>query len=136
MPITVKRLENEPILVATFSGEITVQDIAGMYEESSALIGDSDQRIYRISDVRDATSNFVEMFGVIKIASTGQPGSTSDPRIQAYFVGTSTWITFARNTLRTPAFGGLQIAAFETIDSALEAIRTQIGMQNGLLVSE
>ncbi|MEQ8675042.1 MAG: hypothetical protein RLP44_19880 [Aggregatilineales bacterium] len=126
MPISVKRLENQPILIATFTGNITADDMAGMFEESNTLIGENEDHIYRISDVSNATSNFVEMFGVIKIASKGQPGSTSDPRIQAFFVGTSTWITFARNTLRAPAFGGLQIAAFETMDAALDAINTQL----------
>jgi hypothetical protein len=135
MPITVSRLENQPILIATFSGVITVQDMAGMYEDSNALIGENETRVYRVSDVRTATSNFAEMFGVIKLASKGQAGSTSDSRIQVYFVGTSTWINFARSTLKSPLYGGLQIAAFDTMEAALEAIHTQIEMQDQIKTS-
>lgn len=128
MPVTVERLEDEPILIATFSGEVHVDDMVEMFKLSADLMGDDDTQFYRITDARDATSNFMEMFASIKEASTGQPGSTTDARIKASFVGTSTWISFARNALMNPKFGGLKLAAFETVDDALENIRMQIAV--------
>lgn len=125
MPVTVRRMENEPILIATFSGNVTAQDMVEMFRLSDALIEADEKQIYRITDVQTATSNFIEMLGAIKSASTGQPGSTTDPRIKAIFVGTSTWINFARNALKSPNFGGLQLAAFATIEDALESIKFQ-----------
>ena len=129
MPVTVTRFEGESIILATFSGNVTASDMSEMFRLSAELIGEGEKKVHRITDARTATSNFVEMLTSIKEASTGQPGSTTDPRIQATFVGTSTWISFARNALMNPKFGGLKLAAFETIEDALSSIRIQISAE-------
>ena len=130
MPVSVIRLENQPILIGTLSGAVTVNDIVELFRVSAELMGDSDETIYRITDVRTATSNFIEMLGAIKAAQVGGPGSTTDPRIKATFVGTSTWVTFARNALKNPQFGGISLAAFPSMDDALTSIRIQIDAEN------
>ena len=106
MPVTIKQLENKPIIIASFSGTVTLADVIQTFQESAEIMGDDEQIYYRITDVRIATSNFIEMLGVIKEASTGQRGSTTDPRIRTTFVGTTTWIAFFRNALKSPQFGG------------------------------
>jgi len=123
---SVTRLENQPIIIATFSEVVTTKDMVEMFHRTDELIAEGENNIYRITDVRDATSNFVEMLGAIKEASTGQPGSTTDPRIHATLVGTTTWINFARNALKSPNFGGVQLAAFDSMDDALESIQIQL----------
>ena len=130
MPVSVIKVENEPILIATFSGEVTTQDMKNMFQQSADLMGDTEDAIYRITDARTATSNFMEMLGAIKEASTGQPGSTTDPRIHTTFVGTSTWITFARNALKSPKFGNLQMAAFPSMEEGLDYVRAQMRNEN------
>ena len=39
MPVTVYKLENEPIIHATFSGEIVATDLLEMYHRSAAIMG-------------------------------------------------------------------------------------------------
>lgn len=129
MPVSIKKYENKPILIVTLSGSITASDISEVFQLSSNIMGDTNQTFYRITDVRTATSNFIEMLGAIQEASNGQPGSTTDPRIRANFVGTSTWISFTRNALQNPKFGGIDIAAFETVEEALDAIEIQMNLE-------
>lgn len=126
MPVTINQLENKPIIIAAFEGVVTVDDVIQTFQESAEIMGDDQQSYHRITDVRNATSNFIEMLGVIKEASSGQPGSTTDPRIKTTFVGTTTWIAFFRNALKSPQFGGKSMAAFESMDDALASIQVQL----------
>ena len=126
MPVTVVKVENEPILIATFSGAVTADDMREMFSQSAAIMGDAQHTFYRITDAYNATSNFVEMLGAVQAASKGQAGSTTDPRIRTTFVGSSTWITFARNALQSPKFGGLNLAAFDSMEEALSSVHIQI----------
>lgn len=126
MSVTVTRLENEPILIATMSGIMDTEMAKEAFRQSADLMGDADHTFYRITDVREIDANFVEMLSVIKEASTGEPGSSTDPRIKTTFVGTTTWIAFFRNALQNPKFGGKQMAAFPTMEEALASVRYQI----------
>jgi len=126
MPVSVRKLEDEPILIATLTGDVTAKDMRAMFNLSADIMGDAEHTFYRITDVRTGTSNFVEMLTAVREASTGQPGSTTDPRIKTTFVGTSTWISFARNALKNPQFGGIQLAAFDNMDDALDSVHIQI----------
>jgi len=126
MPVTINQVENKPIIIATFSGVVKVEDVVKTFQQSAEIMGDDEQIYHRITDVRAATSNFMEMLGVIKEASTGQPGSTTDTRIKTTFVGTTTWIAFFRNALQSPQFGGKNMAAFESMDEALASVQIQL----------
>ncbi len=135
MPVVVNRVEDKPIIIATFSGTVTVADVIQTFQQSAEIMGDDEQSYHRITDVRTANSNFIEMLGVIKEASTGQPGSTTDPRIKTTFVGTTTWIAFFRNALQNPQFGGKSMAAFENMDDALASIHVQLDNNQDLHAS-
>ncbi len=128
MPIIVKRLPNEPILIATFTGYITIDDIKEMYHASAALIGDETRVIHRISDTRAATTNFLEMIKIVQTATQDTTFSSMDQHIQVTYVGTSTWINFARDIF---AKRGVPMAAFEDIESALESVRFRIAAETG-----
>ncbi len=130
MPVTVERLSNEPILVATLTGYVTVDDIREIYLQSKPLIGDASGTFYRITDVREANSNFLEMAKAIQLARQSGAASTSDNQIRVTFVGTTTWIEFARNAMVNT---GTATAAFEDMETALESVRLLIkqGAQEG-----
>lgn len=123
MPATVQRLAGEPIVVATLSGYITVGDILTVYEETARLTEDVIGNIYRITNVLQADSSFGEIMSIIREASRGGRGSTTDPNITAIFVGTSHWLDFARQALSQPQFGGLHLAMFTELSDALEHAR-------------
>src|SRR5450432_2958306 len=127
MPVTVERLPNEPILIATLSGNITGKDFKELYHLSTALIGTEPGMFYRISDVREAVSTFPEMLMAIQVAAQELPSSMTDERIHVTLVGTSTWINFARGVF---AKRGITVTVFEEISTALESISWQIAHVN------
>jgi len=135
MTVTVTRLNNEPIIIATLSGIVTATMVKEVFRLSTELMGDEDCTFHRITDVRNADSNFMEMMGVIKEAATRAPGSTTDPRIRTTFVGTTTWMTFFRNALQNPQFGGKSLAAFTDIDDALASVRFQLQNEKSSSIS-
>jgi len=122
----VKQLDNEPILIVKYVGDVTADDVREMFRLSAEIMGDADQTFYRINDIRDTDSNFTEMLDVVNIASTDMPGSSVDPRIQSSFVGTSTWLSFFRNAMSKPKFGARLMSAFDDMDDAIASIRIQI----------
>jgi len=126
MPVTVKALEGQSILLATLTGVITVNCILEMYQLCNELTEGYDGKIYRITDAHKAESTFAEMLGVMKASSSGQASSAADPRITVVFVGTTKWITFAQKTMRQPQFGKIELPAFLTIEEALDWIHQQI----------
>ena len=123
MPITVARLPDEPILIATFMGYITVDDIREMYQTVAALVADEPGDFYRISDVSAGETNFLEMTKIVQTATQDLPASSMDERIHVTYVGNSSWINFARDVFLKR---GIMMAAFENMDMALESVRWQI----------
>lgn len=126
MPISVERLPDEPIIIATYSGHITINDIKTMYQTTADLMGDEQVTFHRISDVRGATSDFMEMLKTVQSSTQEMRGSSSDKRIHVTYVGTSTWIRF---TSQAFASRGIVSSAFEDMETALESVRLSIASE-------
>ena len=124
MPATVHRMPNEAIIVATLSGVVDVATIESMYQRTHEIIG-ADEHIHRITDVRDVTSTFAEIMAIIQVASKGTPGSTTDPRIQAIFVGNNHWVQMVRTAMHLKQFGNVNIPMFLTIEDAVDYIHME-----------
>ena len=123
MPVTVTRIEDEPILLARMTGYVTCRDINNIYMLSNQLITSADKKIYRITDVRESSSSFTEMIKCIQRPTQELAASTEDPRVQVVFVGIHSWNQFFRNTMQNR---GVDIAVFMDMDKALESVRLMI----------
>ena len=123
MPVTVKRLKGEPILVARITGYVTCQDVHHIYDLSNQLITDADKKVYRITDVRETDSSLAEMLECVQHPSQKHMASTEDPRIQVVFIGINSWNQFFRNTMQNR---GIDIPIFMDMDTALQAVRLMI----------
>ncbi|MCU0512823.1 MAG: hypothetical protein MUE40_09660 [Anaerolineae bacterium] len=126
MPVTVYRLENEPILIATFTGEVNGDVIVEMFRRSDALLRDDDALVYRVSDFRQATTSALAVLTILKAVVVGGPGSPRDPRIKGVMLGDNQWVKVGQDTLKNPAFGGMNIPLFARMGDAMTHIRVQI----------
>ncbi len=126
MAFNIEWLPDEPILIATAAGSISADDFKGMYEQVAAMIEGRQEKIYRIADYTAADSSFMDILKAVKLASNHAAGSSSDPRIQTVYVGTSQWIALARTALQQPQFGGIMIPTFDNLDDALTFARREI----------
>ncbi len=126
MGFNIEWLLNEPILIATAAGFVTVDDFKGMYEQVAAMIEGVEHKIYRIADYTAADSSFMDILKAVKLASNQAAGSSADPRIQTIYVGTNQWIALARTALQQPQFGGIMIPTFVDLEDALVFARREI----------
>ena len=123
MPAQVERFTSEPIVIARLSGHITVEDMENVYADTLELFADdSAPKIYRITDVRQADSNFGEIMKIL-MAARNAPGSSTDPRIKVIFVGSNSWNKMAREALSRNQFGGVNIPIFAEMKDALDYAR-------------
>ena len=126
MAAEVQLLPDMPVLKAKLTGNVDLETAETLFTKSAELMGDSGEKFFRITDVRDAESTFADMLKVIKQASQGQPGSTTDPRIQTVFVGSNTWVRLYRDAMRQTRFGGEQLPAFESMGDAMKYVQIQL----------
>lgn len=129
MPATLHQLEDENILVAKLSGHVTVDDARYIFKRSAEIMGDSQETFFRITDTTDADSGFAEMMAIIKAASEGQAGSTTDTRIQTVFVGNNQWVQLMRTALHLKQFGGKEIPMFLDMHDALTYVHMEQGIK-------
>ena len=129
MPITIERIPDEPIIVANCSGFLTKEDFVGMFTQVNDLMPAMEGTVYRIADYREANTSFMDILKTVQEASKGMPGSTTDPRIQTVWVGTTQWIALARNFFQQQQFGGLQVPAFHDMDTAFAYVKMERAKQ-------
>lgn len=126
MGFSIQLLPDEPIILTVAKGRLVVQDFAEMFAASRKLLIGMPAPIYRISDFREASSSFMDLIRMAQIASKGEDGTTSDPRIKAVLVGTNQWVNLARTIVEQPQYAAMRFPTFETVDAALAYARSQL----------
>lgn len=122
MPVKVFRIPDEPIIIATFTGPVTVAHMREMYAETTALIApDEEGIIYRITDFRSIASTPEEALRIYKSARDHSPGSTTDARIRPLLLGDNKWTRLASEMMWDAE--NLDLPIFETLTDALTHIR-------------
>ena len=134
MGFSLELLPNEPILIATGKGLLSVQDFADMFKGSASLLKGVDHTIYRISDFREATSSFMDLIKMSQMASKGGEGTTTDSRIKAILIGTNQWVSLARTIFEQPQYSAMRLPTLENLDDALVYARAQISNQTDKVV--
>lgn len=122
MPVKVFRIPDEPILIATFTGPVTVAHMREMYEASAALIApDENCAIYRITDFRSINSTPQEALRIYQTARLDMPASTTDPRVRPILLGSNKWTRLASEMMWDSE--RLNLPIFESLSDALTHIR-------------
>jgi hypothetical protein len=128
MAVTVEKLPDEPIIIVTSVGQINVTMMREVYAQIAAILDKFEPPLYRITDARNQETSFADMIGIIKEASKGMPGTTTDPRIRNVFVGRDKFAMLARQAYVNT---GSTIPLFDTLEDALTHIRYELSKQDG-----
>lgn len=131
MGFTLQLLPDEPIILTIAKGHLAAGDFAEMFAKSRKLLMGMPAPIYRISDFREASSSFTDLLRMAQIASKGEEGTTSDPRIKAVLVGTNQWVSLARTIIEQPQYSAMRFPTFETMEEALAYARSQLAAPTG-----
>lgn len=126
MPIHLQLLPDEPILIASVQGSVAVDDMVQMFHDSAALIESIEGTVYRITDTILMTAAFAELLAAVHAASSGVPGSPTDPRIQSVLAGQTYYAKFASDVMRLEQTSSLNLPIFPTVADALAAIRLSL----------
>ncbi|MFW5748989.1 MAG: hypothetical protein ACOCYT_05185 [Chloroflexota bacterium] len=131
MPVTIERLPDEPIILATVTGAMSVEDARVIFLRSAEIMEQIDGLAFRITDVRAIETEFAEVISMLKSASKGMPGSTSDPRLRVVMVGTHSLTKMFADAMKQQQFGGIAIPVFERLEDALTYVRYEIEKSTG-----
>ena len=124
MAVTIDILSDDPIVLVTFSTDITQADAHAVRQHAVTLMQDHAGTIYQVYDVREATIDFATMMDIITEARRNQAGGLLDPSLQIVIVGRNAMIDIARDTVNKEL--NRSIPVFNTVEAAIEAIN--IGM--------
>lgn len=126
MPITVERLPNEPIIIATMTGKITADCIRDMYRFSAPIVDEIGGPVFRITDARVAESTFSDVVFILAEVAQEMPGSAKDPRVTPVLVGSNEWAKLVASSVGQQQYGKLNVPLYEEMDEALAYVRAQI----------
>ena len=131
MPATVEQLPGEPIVIVRVTGHLTVEVMRDVYRQIAAIADQIEPPLYRITDTRFREASFAEMMAIVKEASKGMPGTTTDPRIRNVFVGRDRIAMVGRDAYVNNDPNRNAMPIFESIEDALTYVRYEIGKQQG-----
>lgn len=120
MSVTVYRLDNDPILIATFVGNIDSELMRTMYAQSDALIGEH-ETVFRVTDFRQVTTQFEEIMRLFAAATSDIAGSTMDARIRPILLGDNQWSRIAQDVMTRS--GDMEIPIFASMGDAMKYIQ-------------
>jgi hypothetical protein len=118
-----ERLTNEPIIVNTYDGFVTAEDIRqgalAVAEHARQIEGN----VYVIGDIHTTTSSFAEVLEILRDQSRGGEGTTTDPRVQVVLVGNTAMGKLFVDAMRQSKHGGVSVPMFPTMQAALDSVR-------------
>src|SRR5262249_46479405 len=129
MSVTVERVPNEPIIVATLEGFVSLDTLKELYLRSVELTGDITGHWYRITDVSALNSSFMEVLKMVREASQGLPASSGDPNLTVVLVGANDMARLFADVLRKPQYGGLEIPIFKCMEDALYFVHIDLSQR-------
>jgi len=121
---TVAKVPDKPIIVVSVVGHFNVEMARAIYAKIAEIAATIEGPIYRITDIREERTSFADIIGVIKEASTGAAGSTTDPRIKNVFVGDERMARVARDALVRQT--GVPMPMFAKMEDAFAHINNEL----------
>lgn len=118
MPITIERLPEKPIIMATYHGMITAEDIINLFRHSAALIQPDETTLYRVNLLEHGQSSLAEIIRVVQEIKPDQPGSILDKRFVGLFVGSNPLADLYKDLIQNN-LGAANIPVFAKLEEAM-----------------
>lgn len=127
--LSVERLPDEPIIIATLDGMVDAETSRQVFEETARLAAGITEHVYRITDCTRIDADLPNTMGMLLEVTKGKPASTSDPNVTVVLVGGHQLTKFYAQAMAQPQFGGISVPVFPSVAEALVHIRFQIRRQ-------
>lgn len=121
MPFTQRALDDKPVLISTFTGEITIEDFQAWNQATQAWVArQMVDRTYIIFDAREAETSFGTIMKQMNmVRSLSFRTATGSDQGELMFVGGGAMVKLVLSLFNTPQFGNQHIPVFPTIEDAL-----------------
>ena len=123
MSVVVERIPDQPIIVFHYDGFLDIETMQSAFKQSAAIAAGMEGTIYRISDIRTADSNFIEIMNILKISRANTQGTSADPKYQVMFVGQNQLARMYTDALKQ--LGVPPIPFFNTMEEAMQFIEVE-----------
>ena len=123
MPVIVERLPDQPIIILHYEGFLDLEIVKSAFIQSAGLAAEIEGTVYRIADVSNADSNFVEIVKIIKASRANVQGNATDTKFQVIFVGQNQLIHLYADALKQ--LGAAPIPIFHTMEDAMQFINIE-----------
>ena len=123
MPVKVERLAGKPIIILHYEGFLDLETVKSAFMQSAVIAKEIEGTVYRIADVRNADSNFVEIVNIIKASRANVQGNATDSKFQVIFVGQNQLIHLYTDALKQ--LGAAPIPIFHTMEDAMQFVELE-----------
>ena len=123
MPVKVERIPDQPIIVLHYEGFLDLETVKSAFVQSAAIAAQIEGITYRIADIRNATSSFVEIVSILKASRANVQGSAADTKYQVIFVGQNQLAHLYADALKQ--LGASPIPFFDTMEDAMQYIELE-----------
>jgi hypothetical protein len=139
MLFTVEKLQDEPIVMVTFSPPVgtfseTAETGRAVITQVASLIAGIEEPVYRINDFSQVNIHFDQLCMLTNEECQGRAGSLSDPQVRGVIVGFSRTIKIFREVLSLHC-PFIDVLAFTSLDEALEHVRCQLAADTGMRIA-
>lgn len=125
MPITINRIQDEPIIVSTFTGKLKAEDLAAYFFHLQPVLDMMEGHVYLISYIPDVHFNLDDLLEMLHFAKPYYAAAEENPLQTILFVGSSALVHVYQQALAKPEFGGVNIPMFTTLEAAFACIAEQ-----------
>lgn len=128
MPINIERIPDEPILVFTYVGHVTVDDVATTWNHSERFGELTHEPIFIINDLTAAEVHFSDMIAAMRL-SQERLGEQANNTGTIIFVGEGLMVENIIRGMKNSETESLHIDSYGTIEAALKHVYFDIASQ-------
>jgi hypothetical protein len=127
MSIVIEKLKDEPIVIHVVGESVSEDDIRSARRYDAELLSGYTGTVYRIVDARAWNSEFLDVIMIIAgIARGKQAHPEFENRVAEIVVTSEELVRMAAQSMSQEQYGGVNVACFEDVESALLYTREQI----------
>jgi uncharacterized protein YoxC len=126
---TVVQIPNQPIIIATYEGEITVNKIYDLQMDVADKLATLQEKAYLIIQMKNISSSVIAIWQTMARLDTNVSGTINDPHVAGHvFVGKDEVVKIFIHGMKK-RHNQQQITVFAEMEDAIAAIRRLIQVQ-------
>jgi len=121
-----RQLSGESIIITTYEGAITADDVAHGSGHVAELMATIEGKVWAVVDLSTITTSFADVMKIMAHQSKGTEGTTTDPKLAAMvLVGSDQFVRLYTDAMRKRA-QGIMLPMYRTVDEGVESLRIMI----------